>query len=644
MKQTPHSFRRKDVDGLRGLAIAGVVAFHFFPTVLRGGYAGVDIFFVISGFVISTLLRQALDDGHFTFAHFYNRRIRRLLPALLLVLGSCLLLGWFTLLFNEYRQLAKHAAGGLTFISNFLYWNEAGYFDQSGQFKPLLHLWSLGIEEQFYLACPLLFWIAHRLQIRSIWLILPITAASFFWYQRLLSPDSVAAFFSPLGRAWEISAGAIVAEILSRRPRFGRNTAHFLSVLGLVLVFYALATTTHVAVAVLGAVALILAREDGFANRLVLSNPAVVTLGLISYSLYLWHWPIRSFSQILLPEWQSVSFQLGYIALAITLAAATYKFLEKPVLSATWDNPMRFLRPVGGASALVVLFSLAVFFEQITSPLQKGSEALAKYDFLNGKTEGDFFNSHVCHLFSGRFDDPHRAGCTVREFPERPTVMLVGDSFGGYLSLGLRPYLKERRINFIQSTMVWCTPFDETHFDARCAENSKFVMRKVQEIRPDILMVFVNYNHWAGQNLPTSFSSYLAAKLNQMAISASRVIVFGQMPEWHGGLPNVVGRAYTSKRKPIPLYIREGLVPKPDADAELLAQPLLPKNLEFVSMKQFLCRGEGCLTTVPSDKGLSLIAFDYAHLTDTGAEYVTKKVVAPLLVNRQLSSAVRAAP
>ena len=222
--------------------------------------------------------------------------------------------------------------------------------------------------------------------------------------------------------------------------------------------------------------------------------------------------------------------------------------------------------------------------------------------------------------------------------------MLVGDSFAGYLSLGLRPYLKENRINFIQSTMVWCTPFDEAHFDARCVENSRFVMRKIQEIRPDILMVFVNYNHWSGQNLPTSFSSYLAAKLNQMASSANRLIVFGQMPEWHGGLPDLVGRAYTSKRKPIPLYTREGLVPKPDADAEFLAQPLLPRNMEFISLKRFLCREEGCLTTVPSRKGPSLIAFDFAHLTDTGAEYVTKTIVAPLLTGRQLSSAAALAP
>jgi hypothetical protein len=188
--------------------------------------------------------------------------------------------------------------------------------------------------------------------------------------------------------------------------------------------------------------------------------------------------------------------------------------------------------------------------------------------------------------------------------------------------------------------MVWCTPFDESHFDARCAENSRFVMRKIQEVRPDILLVFVNYNHWVEQNLPMPFSAYLAAKLNQMASSAERVIVFGQMPEWHGGLPNVVGRAYTAKRKPIPLYTREGLTPKPDADAEFLAQPLLPKNMKFIPMKRFLCREEGCLTTVPSRKGPSLIAFDFAHLTDTGAEYVTKTIVAPILASRQLASTV----
>ena len=164
-----HPKYRPDIDGLRAIAVLSVVLYHAFPSTVEGGFIGVDIFFVISGFLISTIIFDNIHDGSFSFAEFYARRVRRIFPALVLVLCFCLGLGWFALFADEYKQLGLHVSSGAGFISNLVLWHESGYFDLSAEFKPLLHLWSLGIEEQYYLIWPLLIWGAWKCNARLVW-------------------------------------------------------------------------------------------------------------------------------------------------------------------------------------------------------------------------------------------------------------------------------------------------------------------------------------------------------------------------------------------------------------------------------------------------------------------------------------------
>jgi hypothetical protein len=153
---------RSDIDGLRAIAVLAVIGFHAFPTWIRGGFVGVDVFFVISGYLISTILLTGMERGSFSFSQFYIRRIRRIFPALIIVLSGCLVAGWFLLFSHEYMALGKHVAGSAAFVSNFVLWNEAGYFDKAAETKPLLHIWSLGIEEQFYIVWPLLLYLVWK--------------------------------------------------------------------------------------------------------------------------------------------------------------------------------------------------------------------------------------------------------------------------------------------------------------------------------------------------------------------------------------------------------------------------------------------------------------------------------------------------
>lgn len=190
-----HPNYRADIDGLRALAVLSVVAFHAFPGWVSGGFVGVDIFFVISGFLISTIIYTSLELGSFSFVDFYSRRIRRIFPALILVLYSCYVFGWFVLLSDEYMQLGKHIAAGAGFVSNFVLWNESGYFDTAAETKPLLHLWSLGIEEQFYIVWPLILWAAWQRRFNLLTISILVAGISFTLNLLDYRTDGVANFF-----------------------------------------------------------------------------------------------------------------------------------------------------------------------------------------------------------------------------------------------------------------------------------------------------------------------------------------------------------------------------------------------------------------------------------------------------------------
>ncbi len=207
----PYPTYRPDVDGLRALAIVPVVVFHAFPALAPGGFVGVDVFFVISGYLISSIILGGLERGRFTFREFYARRIKRIFPALVLVLAACLAWAWFALFSDAYALLGKHVAGGAGFIANFLYWDEAGYFDAASDTKPLLHLWSLGIEEQFYLVWPALLVLSWRLHFPIAFLIAVLGTVSFAINVVVVRSDEVAAFYAPWTRLWELLMGSGLA-------------------------------------------------------------------------------------------------------------------------------------------------------------------------------------------------------------------------------------------------------------------------------------------------------------------------------------------------------------------------------------------------------------------------------------------------
>ena len=208
-----HPKYRADIDGLRAVAVLSVVVFHAFPQWIRGGFIGVDIFFVISGFLISTIIFSNLESATFSLLEFYIRRIKRIFPALLVVLVFSYIVGWFVLLPSEYSELGKHITSGVFFVSNLTLWSESGYFDTTAEVKPLLHLWSLGIEEQFYLLWPVILIFAWKRKYNLMTLILAFGTISYFLNVKGIKEDATATFYSPQTRFWELLCGALLAWI-----------------------------------------------------------------------------------------------------------------------------------------------------------------------------------------------------------------------------------------------------------------------------------------------------------------------------------------------------------------------------------------------------------------------------------------------
>jgi peptidoglycan/LPS O-acetylase OafA/YrhL len=324
---------------MRALAVIAVIAFHAWPTWFAGGFVGVDIFFVISGFLITSILLSQLEKGRFSIADFYVRRIRRIFPALGVVMLATLAFGWMTLLQGEFRQIGKHALAGTTFVSNLVLWNEAGYFDNDGITKPFLHLWSLGVEEQFYILWPLILWLVFSRKLRFLWVAGVIFVVSMSANVLLVADHPVAAFFSPLTRFWELMAGGVVAYLhLHHAQRFARHGTA-LSLAGAVLLGLAFWLTNEQSLfpgwwamlPVGGACLLILAGKDGLLNRQLLGRRLPVAIGLISYPLYLWHWPLLSYGHIVYGQKPPIAIKLALVGAGFLLAWLTYRLVEIPL-------------------------------------------------------------------------------------------------------------------------------------------------------------------------------------------------------------------------------------------------------------------------------------------------------------------------
>lgn len=514
---------RPDIDGLRAIAVLSVVGFHAFPKLFKGGFIGVDIFFVISGFLISTILLESLERGNFSFIEFYGKRIKRIFPALMLVLAFSITLGWFILFPEEYKQLGKHIAGGAGFISNFLLWQESGYFDNAAETKPLLHLWSLGIEEQFYIIWPLLLWTAWKKRINLFMVILGIALASFILNVNKVHSDATAVFYSPQSRFWELLCGSLLAwallykqQVLTRiseqfdhkvakyslnnttAQRFNFN--HLLSLVGFLLIEFGIYQLSKAnfpgfwaLIPTLGAALLILAGTQAWVNRVILSNPILIWFGLISFPLYLWHWPLLAFARIIEDEKPNKKIRIAAVVISIVLAWLTYKLIEKPIRFGSKN--INKMKPI----LLISLMSLIGYtgfyvyehqgFSFRFNNLKELNELITLIDHPYPSGRDFFCFNSIPALKKYDFD----GGCRLsKESP--PTVMFLGDSHTAhYYNAVWKQFPLDSVLMVIQTS---CLPFSSNSFlQGECKEKYQGIISFLQS-NSSIKKVYLS-GYWA---------------------------------------------------------------------------------------------------------------------------------------------------
>ena len=639
---------RADIDGLRGVAVIAVVLFHAFPAVAPGGFVGVDVFFVISGFLITRIIVDGLRDETFTFAGFYARRIRRIFPALAIVLAATLVAGWFWLYADSFQRLSRHVAAGVLFASNFILWRESGYFDAAGETKPLLHLWSLGIEEQFYLAWPLLLYAAWRGRLSLAWLTATLAGASFLLNIYQTRTDLVGPFYSPLTRVWELLVGGLLVFIASAtwpapvvaglRLVPGRlqsaNTRAAIGLTLIVLAVFALDRTSQfprwlALLPTVGAALVLSAGPGAWLNRELLSRPLMVFAGLISYPLYLWHWPLLSFARIVIGETPPVGIRVSLVLASVALAWLTFVWLETPV---RFGRARKHAVPVL-VSGMTVIVVCCVITERTGGwperSVNRSSRAafLQYYDRMHRQGITDAYRAE-CDFMDWRTGENRpalAASCTAPGASQ--TWLLWGDSYAQAMSPGLRA-IAPNGTAVAQVATSKCRPSlgdrDAEYAGGRCLRANAFALESMAALRPAVV-VMAQF----GEHLDTDWAAITERLLS---LGVGQVVLVGPVPQWLPSLPEVVAAQHWD----LPgSRVAHGLVPeRAKIDRELRARVSGIRGLTYVSVIDGLCDVNGCVGVLPGSADRDLLAFDAGHLTPKGSVHLAKQVLRPALVAR----------
>jgi peptidoglycan/LPS O-acetylase OafA/YrhL len=650
---------RPDIDGLRAIAILSVVAYHADRRWAPGGFIGVDVFFVISGYLITQIILRSLTSGSFSLVDFYRRRIRRIMPALIVILLATWLIGWFKLMPAEYESLGWHISAASVFASNFLLIHETGYFDTAAEFKPLLHLWSLAVEEQFYLIWPVTLLVLWKCRANTILLLSTFGALSFGLTVANVDSQILFNFFSPLSRAWELTIGALLAsshfesnaaiqEILNRpvftqsAPASQLRNRDIVASVGLTSIALSIGWINPSAhypnwsavIPALGTALLIAVGANTWIDRGILSRPIVVGVGLISYPLYLWHWPLLSFARIARVGEPPLLIKLSAIALAVVLATLTYLLVERPIRFGGHSRP---LIPAAVVVLLCMVGTLGLATQWNRGFLSRLPEAVREiaayhYDFGAAQRVGD------CLLNLEQDERQFGADCVDREAVpggEPPLVFLWGDSHAGHLYPGFRRLEGTFTFSLAQLTKAACPPILDLDFKKfpTCRGVNDFVIGRISELRPKIVVLAASWFAYPDEFSAADLVKLIERSINRLKqIGVDQIVLVGPVPVYNPSLPKALMSFYwATKPAQLPARMAFGLTRFNDFD-DSLAKAAAESGIVFVSPTHVLCNSDGCLTMVGGDPK-QLTAWDSAHLTDAGSSYLVEHIASKIKWN-----------
>jgi len=598
---------RADIDGLRAVAVLIIVLGHLGVRGFGGGFIGVDVFFVISGFLITGILAGDMAAGRHSIAEFYARRVIRIFPALFAMLISISILAVIFLLPGELIGYARSLVATVLFGSNVLFFTEAGYFDGASHVKPLLHTWSLGVEEQFYLLWPLLLTIIGKSRIRTVFVVGVIALVSLIAAGVMVRLDASAAFYLLPFRAWELALGGLLVFTGRLRNRWLNELMSGIGLFVILLATWKFESTMlfpgfSALAPVLGAALVIFGGPDTLTGRL-LSIRLAVWIGRLSYSLYLWHWPVIVFADVgllLVPGPAVIAAQL---LLSLTLAAASLRWIETPfrLRRARWATP----KILGWGLATMVLAigmsSALILAKGIPGRFTADQQILAAYgdrDYEAGFRRGTCFA-----VDPGSIVDPQ---CLVAG-GGHPRILLIGDSMAAHLWPGLAPYSAEYDI--LQATMVGCTPGVYPTGNKKCQRYFRDMLTKwAPEHRPDLIILA---GRWQDFDIPS-----LEETVRALQAEGLTTLVVGPPPTYTAELPRLLVLA---DRRNDPGLVGRFAAPTSFGVDARLRTVSESHGARYLSLVESLCAHGTCRSLAAPGVPLQ---FDYGHLTPQGSAVV----------------------
>jgi len=634
---------RADLDGLRAIAVLFVVLFHA-GYGCKGGYIGVDIFFVLSGYLITSLIWKDLENGHFRMAAFWERRVRRIVPALAVVTAATLVAGWIVLLPADYKSLGRAVASQAIFTANVHYWLDSGYFSRIADEKPLLHTWSLAVEEQFYLIVPLLLWFLYRTPLlHRRRLILSVLAIGFVCSLAIsiygVSHHPSAAFYLLPTRAWELLLGSICAflPLMPRTSRLNRIRQVF-SMVGMMLIVLAATALDkespfpglNALAPCLGAAFLILSNvsRDGSSPTVVadfLSMRPVVSLGMISYSLYLWHWPFLAFARYLSPTPLSATWVVIALALGIVCAILSWRFVETPFrtreICRSKESMYSFV-----SYAAITLFGVGI--------ICTGANGLP--DRFDARVRG-FASDRSKERFAFTTLDAVQAGkminLGVEESSDGPSVFVWGDSHALSALAAFDSLLKECGRAGCAAARPESAPLLEWHKDSRHnlgklsdIYNEAIVEYITDKRISDVFLVcyWAHYQESNGQ-YSASFKQSLLNTVKRLHSAGSRVWILLDVPTQSFDVPKALTSIAVSAEEVKTLCAKPNALNKSDGMESDVIGELQAAGARILDPKPAFL-DESMQYYVIESNGMALY-LDDNHLTAAGAELMLKPLL-----------------
>ncbi len=622
---------RPEIDGLRAVAVLPVILFHAgLMGPLQGGFVGVDVFFVLSGYLITAIILGEQAKGTFTVAGFYERRARRILPALVVMCLATIPFAWLLLLPFEFTQHFKALGAVAVFISNVFFWDRTGYFDLASEAQPLLHTWSLAVEEQFYLFFPLLLMALSRLSHRWLAVVLGLIALASLGLAEwgAVNKPKINFFFTP-SRLWELLVGALCAIALFQRSvwRQGWLAAVGLGMIALAVAIYGPHTpfpSVYTLLPVVGTALVILFASPQTVIARLLSARFLVGIGLISYSAYLWHQPVLVFARMWSDGPLGVATLLGLVVLIFGLAWASWAFVEQPFRR----RPMPVLarqRDVfrASAAALLGLMGLGLWGASTDGLFSRFSPAAREIllDYGDYRRTMGVFDLGRCFADLEQGPEvPVAAGCLTRQSDR--DLILLGDSHAAHLVHGLRLAVGPDR-GVVQFTAASCRPFDVPDATERCIGMRKAFAIGTQGFGPADLVLSANMEGPYEDLGKDDFLNTLRKSIDELQARGFRIVLVGQSPNFQ----NFAWVRRIVRLDAMPQTYR-AWVENPGPLNAALAQLAREEGIGFFDMGAALCAPGDKLAQCDAVRDGRALFGDAGHFSAFGSEMIGQAMLA----------------